>query len=254
MSDKYEVDGVTIHPGPGGYYELFHSSLAEPEKVRGKEHAEARAKVIAAAAQVGEGSMAPQPPIEQVTHPAPGTGGADSPPSPTNNPVDAPPPAPAPAPTKKADPEDAIATLQGLVAQQAEQIERLLARPVTTVTTEGEEASAADPLRAMPREYSGRVDAKTRAAAKKLGVEYVTIVLEESGDIPPTGLFIGHNGNSFMIVPGEEVDVPDFLLGVLDDAIMASPTVDSKSQKVLGYRSRARFPYRRISDKEAAAA
>ena len=246
MSDTYKIDGVTITPGPGGYYELSHKSLAEPEKVRGKETADARAKEIAAAAAAPEGSMEPQPPIEQAN--PPGTGGADKPPSPTNNPDGAPPVAP-PAPK---DVNSQIAALQGLIASQGELIQKLLDRPVTTVTTDGETNPNA--LATMPREYKGKVDAKTKAAAKKLGVEYVTIVLEDAADIPPTGLFIGHNGNSFMIMPGEEVDVPDFLLGVLDDAVMSSPQVDSKSQKILGYRSRMRFPYRRISEKETKSA
>ncbi len=249
MSDKYKIDGVTVTPGPGGYYELSHSSLGEPEKVRGKEAADARAKAIAAAAETPDGSIPPQPPIDQATAgtPKPGTGGADAPPSEQNNPA----PPPAAPPAAPADNEAKFAALQGMFEKQQELIEKLLARPVASVFTDGDSASP-DPLAAMPREYKGRVDAKTRAAAKKLGVEYITIVLEENADIPPTGLFVSHNGNPFMIMPGEEVDVPDFLLGVLDDAVMSSPTTDSKTQRILGYRNRSRFPYRRVSEKEAA--
>ena len=85
-----------------------------------------------------------------------------------------------------------------------------------------------------------------RKAAKAIGVEYITIILEENSDIPPTGQFIAHNGRSYMISPGEPVDVPDFLLGILDNAVMSAPVVDTKSQKVLGYRDRMKYPYRRV--------
>lgn len=128
---------------------------------------------------------------------------------------------------------------------QSDMIAQLLAAAATTVVA-AEPAAAPDPLATMPREFSGQVDAKARKAAAALGVEYVTIVLEEGNDIPPTGLFLGHNGRSYMICPGEPVDVPDFLLGILDDAIMSTPVVDSKTQKVLGYRNRTKYPYRRV--------
>lgn len=210
MSDSYVIDGVTVTPQAGGYYDLEHGSLAEAEKVRGKEKADERAKEIAAAAAPGDGSMPPQPPIGEVEV-LPG--------------VD----------------------LQALVEQQAKMIEQLLAMQTTTVTTDGDPVAAPDPLAVLPRQYTGQASPEAVALAAKAGVKYVTIILEEGNDIPPTGLFISHNFRPYMISPGEEVDVPDFLLGVLDDAIMSSPVVDSKSQKVLGYRSRMKYPYRRVS-------
>lgn len=218
MSDTYTVDGVTVTPQAGGYYELSHASLAEPEKVRGKEKADERAKEIAAAAVVPEGSMEQQPPIDQVIPPAP--------------------------PEAPAAPSGDVAALTALVEKQAAMIAQLLEAASTTVVAS--EAPAADPYATMPREFSGQVDKRTRDAAAALGIEYVTIILEEGNDIPPTGLFLGHNGRSYMISPGEQVDVPDFLLGVLDDAVMSAPVVDSKTQKVLGYRDRMKYPYRRV--------
>lgn len=219
MSDSYEIDGVTVTPQAGGYYELSHTSLPEPEKVRGKEKADDRAKEIAAAAAPGEGSMEQQPPIDAVIPPA--------------------------VPEPPAAPNADVAALQALVEKQSAMIAQLLEAKATTVEV-SEGATGENPLATMPREFSGQVDSKTRKAAAALGVEYVTIILEEGNDIPPTGLFLGHNGRSYMISPGEAVDVPDFLLGVLDDAIMSTPVVDSKTQKVLGYRNRMKYPYRKV--------
>lgn len=77
------------------------------------------------------------------------------------------------------------------------------------------------------------------------------IVLEESADIPPTGLPIGHNGNPFIIKPGEPVEVYDFLLEILDHAVQSGPVVHPQTGQVIGYRDRQRFPYRRIAAPEA---
>jgi hypothetical protein len=221
MSDTQEIDGVTITTIGGGFYDLTHVSLAEPERVRGKENADARAKEIAAAAAPAEGSMEPQPSVEEALAALVSDTGPD--------------------------PRDAqMAQMQEMMARQQAMIEQLLARPAATVMAEGAEAAPPDPRRILPTEFSGKVADVTRDAAKKIGVEYVTIHLEEGPDIPPTGLFISHNGRGYMISPGEPVDVPDFLLGVLDDAVMSTAVVDSKSQKVVGWRSRSKYPYRRL--------
>lgn len=74
----------------------------------------------------------------------------------------------------------------------------------------------------------------------------IKILLEENDDIPPTGLPLGHNGNTYVILPGEPVEVPEFLLEILDHAVMSAPQVDPQTRRVVGYRDRLRFPYRRL--------
>lgn len=77
--------------------------------------------------------------------------------------------------------------------------------------------------------------------------ERVWIVLEDNDDIPPTGLYLGHNGTGYLLVPGEPVSVPGFLLEILDHAVTSSAVTDPKTKRVIGHRDRMRFPYRRVA-------
>jgi len=82
--------------------------------------------------------------------------------------------------------------------------------------------------------------------------ERVWILLEENDEIPPTGLYLGHNGTGYLLRPGEPVSVPSFLLGVLDAAVMTVAVTDPQTKRVIGYRDRMRYPYRRVAAPEAA--
>ena len=72
------------------------------------------------------------------------------------------------------------------------------------------------------------------------------VILEEDPAIPPTGLFISANGRPYLLQAGVEAEVPREVLSVLDDAVISVPTISPQTQQVTGYRSRLRFPYRRI--------
>lgn len=72
------------------------------------------------------------------------------------------------------------------------------------------------------------------------------IMIEEHDDIPPTGLFIGHNGVGFLAKTGVPMYMPNYLIAVLDDAIMDAPVTDPDTKKVVGYRPRRRYNYRLV--------
>ncbi len=85
---------------------------------------------------------------------------------------------------------------------------------------------------------------RKRAKATTVKADRVRILLEESEDIPPTGLFVGLNGRGFLLRPGEAMDVPLGVKEILDHAIMLRPIKDPQTQQVVGYREQMRYPYR----------
>lgn len=246
MSDAYQIEGVTITPQGGGYYELSHPSLSAPIRERGKEHAEAKAEEIGKSAATQDNTS-----MSGALDTSALAAGGDV--------TGAIPPAP-PAPPVE---NDELAQLKAQLAEseaariraegeadshksKADELEKQMA--TRTVKTDGGEPVPAPGKvsAAVPRKFDGVLDDAAKAELKRLGIETTEIVLEENENIPPTGLFVGHNGRGYMIVPGEPVTVPNFILGVLNDAQMAAPVTDSKSLKVVGYRNRMRYPYRRV--------
>lgn len=227
MSDAHQIDGVTVTPAGGGWYEISHSSLPEPEKLQGKENADARAQALVESLKAGtDGAMEGQPPID-VALVMQQTGQDD----------------------ELAKIKEQLAQTQAAFAEeQAARLEAEKQLETKTVKTDGGEVPmpAVKVPAGVPRKFDSILDDKAKAELKRLGIETTRIILEENETIPPTGLFLGHNGRGYNIVPGEEVDVPNFLLGVLNDAVMSAPVVDSKTQKVLGYRSRMKYPYRKV--------
>jgi hypothetical protein len=262
MSDSYEIAGVKITPASGGYYDLEHSSLQEPERVRGKEKADQRAEEIGKKEGTAKGNDGD---AADATFAAGDTGLIPAQKFPGEDTDIAAARAAAASEGKsekevaaigapvQAEDSDLVKENKELKSQLQDFMSKFegfmkAAQPIVqTVTEEGEKQPDGTIPNSVPRSFAGEMSKESKSALKKLGIGVTKIVLEESAEIPPTGLFLGHNGRSYMISPGEEVDVPDFLLGVLDDAVMSAPTVDAKSQKVLGYRNRMRYPYRRVS-------
>jgi hypothetical protein len=107
---------------------------------------------------------------------------------------------------------------------------------------------------ALDRDDNGRAGgSKPRKAAKvKPASDRVWIILEENDDIPPTGLYVGHNGTGYLIRTGEPVSVPTHVLGVLDTAITTVSVTDPTTRQVVGHRERMRYPYRRVDAPEDA--
>lgn len=76
--------------------------------------------------------------------------------------------------------------------------------------------------------------------------ERTWIILEDNDDIPPGGLFLGHNGDSYLLTTGEPALVPSKVLGILDAAIITVPVIDPGTRRITGYRDRTKYPYRRV--------
>jgi len=91
------------------------------------------------------------------------------------------------------------------------------------------------------------VEALKPRGKKNVAEEKVTIVLEENDNIPPTGQFIQVNERSWMLRPGEPVEVPITLVNVLEQAVQDVPQVDPVTKQIVGYRKRLRFPYRVVT-------
>lgn len=93
---------------------------------------------------------------------------------------------------------------------------------------------------------SGRLTAAEAQAntLREMESQTTRIILEENDEIPPIGLFLGLNGKGFLIQPGVEVDVPNGLIDILNNASMSAPIVDPQTQQISGWRDRLRYPYR----------
>ena len=92
---------------------------------------------------------------------------------------------------------------------------------------------------------------KPQVQAKVLPKDWARIRLEENDAIPPTGLFLGLNGQSYILRPGRVASVPPGIINILNDAVMTVAAIDPDTLKVVGWRDRLRFPYQLISAQAA---
>ena len=93
--------------------------------------------------------------------------------------------------------------------------------------------------------------ADAKPAKKAQGMpDYIWIILEENEDIPPTGLFVGHNGTGYLLRSGEPIRVPWFVCDILDHAVATVTQTDPTTRKVIGHRERRRYPYRKVDAPE----
>lgn len=119
----------------------------------------------------------------------------------------------------------------------------------TIDNTKAETATTAKAAKAAKAAKVPKVSKEAKAAASaKLRTKkgYTRIVLEESDEIPPSGLYVGVNDRSYLLKPGVEADVPQGVIDVLENAIMSAPRIDPQSRRVVGYKDRHRYPFRRM--------
>lgn len=199
----------------GGWYEINVPGAEQPEKVQGKTNADKRVAEINAS--LSNDGAAPNPALSQE---------------------------PLSIPAVEAAKQGAqAATLAALDPNHASN-STSATPPAVEVDVQAAIENSDQPQATSPVTEFDRTFTSKEIKAQGLP-EMTRIILEENPDIPPTGLFLGHNGRGYMIKPGEEVDVPNFLLGILDDAVAATPVMGD-GQKVVGYRNRSRYPYRRV--------
>jgi hypothetical protein len=209
MSEYPKVVGVvTVQANGGGVYELSSSGLVTPIKVRGEEKALAQAEILSGQIQSG---LPPQLIDDD-------QGGEQE---------------------FELAPEDELAALMARVAE-------LQAAGITVAVPNKHAAVDQHHKRTatVPDRLVKKLTDEEKAALAGAGIKTTRVIIDQTDAIPPSGLFVAHNGRTFMIQAGVEVDVPNFIIQVLNDAIMTQAVTDPETSRVIGHRNRLRFPYR----------
>lgn len=77
--------------------------------------------------------------------------------------------------------------------------------------------------------------------ARKKG--WFTINIGLGNDNEPKKIFVGANGQDFLIERGKDVDVPREVLNTLDDAVVGVDEFDDQDPNKVTIVNRKRFPY-----------
>lgn len=97
-------------------------------------------------------------------------------------------------------------------------------------------------LAAVNLEQKSHVSDSGRAP-KVAEADRIWIILDDNDEIAPGGQFIGANGVGYMLLPGVAAHVPKVICEVLDRAIKSVPVQDRRTQQIIGWKDRKRFPY-----------
>lgn len=87
----------------------------------------------------------------------------------------------------------------------------------------------------------------SEAAPEVIKKNTIRIHLEESDDIPPSGLFLQHNGRPYMLKTGVDADIPLFLKEILDNAVIEVPVINPDTRQIVGWRKRLKYNYRIVT-------
>lgn len=85
------------------------------------------------------------------------------------------------------------------------------------------------------------VKASPQADPAKLPRFIINVALADDNE--PRQIFIGANGQDYLITRGKEVEVPVSVLGILDNAIKGVPEADPVDPEKTAWVNRQRFPY-----------
>lgn len=79
--------------------------------------------------------------------------------------------------------------------------------------------------------------------ARKSDEPRFVINIQLANDGEPRKVFVGADGNNFLIERGKDVTVPQSVLGVLDNAVLGVPEQDPEDENKIVMVDRKRFPY-----------
>lgn len=111
-----------------------------------------------------------------------------------------------------------------------------------TVTPAASPEAKATPAKKTRAKKATPAKATAKDSTESDGVKRVWIILQKTDEVPPSGLHLGHNGTGYLLKAGKKAYVPEFLLDILDNAVVKKPIIGDNG-RVSGYEDSPRFPY-----------